>query len=135
MPVCSTNSLFSVLFTRRGFQSRGRTQSCTFRWVRLLTVVELPAAHGSQQDYMLKDQCILVDEEDTVTGHASKRDCHAFTEEHPTGLLHRAFSVFLFNSEVKMACAFLIANSSHLAYKCFKRCMRSVLACNAQTVA
>jgi isopentenyl-diphosphate delta-isomerase len=35
-------------------------------------------------------------------GHASKKDSHIFSAENPRGLLHRAFSVFLFNSEGKL---------------------------------
>ena len=58
------------------------------------------AAQGSQNDYMLKDQCILVDEQDNIVGQASKRDAHIFSPAQPQALLHRAFSVFLFNTEV-----------------------------------
>jgi len=46
---------------------------------------------------MAQDECILLDEADTITGHASKVDCHRFVPGQPTGRLHRAFSVFLFN--------------------------------------
>ena len=49
---------------------------------------------------MLKDECILVDGTDRVIGHASKADAHRFTSgSQPEGLLHRAFSVFLFDEE------------------------------------
>ena len=51
----------------------------------------------SQEEFMQKDMCILVNESDEVTGYASKRDCHVFNAKQPKGLLHRAFSVFLFN--------------------------------------
>ena len=47
---------------------------------------------------MLKDQCILVDDADKVIGHASKAEAHRFEGQTPSGLLHRAFSVFLFDS-------------------------------------
>ncbi|MDH3715879.1 MAG: isopentenyl-diphosphate Delta-isomerase [Gammaproteobacteria bacterium] len=40
-----------------------------------------------------KEQLILVDELDNPIGHCGKRDCH--TGE---GMLHRAFSLFVFNS-------------------------------------
>ena len=43
----------------------------------------------SDQDELL----ILVDREDNELGFASKAECHS-----DTGLLHRAFSVFIFNS-------------------------------------
>lgn len=60
------------------------------------------AAHGSQQDFMQQDNCIVVDADDKVTGSSNKYDSHRFTAEQPHGLLHRAFSVFLFNSEGKL---------------------------------
>ncbi|KAL3141263.1 hypothetical protein ABBQ38_003600 [Trebouxia sp. C0009 RCD-2024] len=53
---------------------------------------------GTQEEFMYKDECILVDEKDCIIGHASKYDTHRFTVPQPKGRLHRAFSVFLFNS-------------------------------------
>lgn len=49
------------------------------------------------QEAALAERCIVVNERDQVTGDASKRDCHRVG---PDGslVLHRAFSVFLFNS-------------------------------------
>ena len=32
----------------------------------------------SQEDFMLKDECILCDENDQVIGHANKKDAHIF---------------------------------------------------------
>ncbi|GAX82867.1 hypothetical protein CEUSTIGMA_g10293.t1 [Chlamydomonas eustigma] len=54
---------------------------------------------GTQEDFMRRDECILVDENDCIVGHSNKYDCHRFVPGQPQGLLHRAFSVFLFNSE------------------------------------
>lgn len=51
---------------------------------------------------MVKDQCITVDEADEVLGHASKYEVHKFNSEQPQGILHRAFSVFLFDQESKL---------------------------------
>jgi isopentenyldiphosphate isomerase len=51
----------------------------------------------SQTDLMLKDTVLVVDEEDRVVGSASKHDSHVFSKEQPRGILHRAFSVFLFD--------------------------------------
>lgn len=48
---------------------------------------------------MQKDECILVDEQDNIVGSANKYKCHKFTKEQPHGLLHRAFSVFLFSQD------------------------------------
>lgn len=35
----------------------------------------------SQDDFMRKDECLLLDEADRVVGQASKYDCHRFTLE------------------------------------------------------
>lgn len=51
----------------------------------------------SQAELMLKDECILVDEKDAIVGHDSKYNSHRFVASQPHGLLHRAFSVFLFD--------------------------------------
>ncbi|GAB4815759.1 hypothetical protein N2152v2_002805 [Parachlorella kessleri] len=56
----------------------------------------------SQEELMIKDECILVDGQDRITGHANKYSSHRFSASQPQGLLHRAFSVFLFNSENKL---------------------------------
>ncbi|PSN47596.1 Isopentenyl-diphosphate Delta-isomerase 1 [Blattella germanica] len=49
------------------------------------------------QEAALSERCLVVNEQDHVIGDASKRDCHSVQ---PDGelTLHRAFSVFLFNS-------------------------------------
>ena len=59
---------------------------------------------GTQEDLMHRDECILVDGKDSIVGHASKYDAHHFStnaegRNTPKGLLHRAFSVFLFDKE------------------------------------
>lgn len=59
------------------------------------------SAAAKLQELALEENCILVDEADRVLGNASKRDCHRVD---PNGniRLHRAFSVFLFNSRGEM---------------------------------
>ena len=47
---------------------------------------------------LLVEQCILVDENDKVVGFESKKNCH-LNANIAGGMLHRAFSVFLFNSK------------------------------------
>ncbi|XP_072027232.1 isopentenyl-diphosphate Delta-isomerase 1-like [Amphiura filiformis] len=47
---------------------------------------------------LLAEQCILVDDNDKPIGAASKKDCH-LNKNIEQGMLHRAFSVFLFNSK------------------------------------
>lgn len=46
---------------------------------------------------MIKDTVLVLDHDDHVIGSASKRNSHEFTTEQPRGILHRAFSVFLFD--------------------------------------
>ncbi|KAK1289245.1 Isopentenyl-diphosphate Delta-isomerase I [Acorus calamus] len=47
-------------------------------------------------------KCILVDAEDRVVGHDSKYNCHLMEKIESENLLHRAFSVFLFNSKYEL---------------------------------
>jgi len=61
---------------------------------------EVWSAEGmSQEDFMLKDQCILLDMQDNVIGCDNKYETHIFCPERPRAKLHRAFSVFLFNDK------------------------------------
>ena len=46
-----------------------------------------------------EDECILVNEKDEVVGHGSKKQCHLMSNILAGGALHRAFSVFLFNTK------------------------------------
>lgn len=50
------------------------------------------------QVQLLSEECILVDKEDQVIGSDTKKNCHL----NVNGKLHRAFSVFLFNSDGKL---------------------------------
>lgn len=58
-------------------------------------------AAAKLQELALEENCILVDEEDRALGNASKRDCHR-VDGNGNIRLHRAFSVFLFNSRGEM---------------------------------
>ena len=51
------------------------------------------------QEKLLDEHLILVDEYDCVRGYETKRECHLKTNIVEHGLLHRAFSVFLFNQK------------------------------------
>jgi len=51
----------------------------------------------SQEDMMIKDTVLVLDDDDNVTGSASKRKAHEFTMEQPRAILHRAFSAFIFD--------------------------------------
>ncbi|KAK1432574.1 hypothetical protein QVD17_09471 [Tagetes erecta] len=52
-----------------------------------------------QRRLMFEDECILVDANDAVVGHDTKYNCHLMEKIESENLLHRAFSVFLFNSK------------------------------------
>jgi isopentenyl-diphosphate delta-isomerase len=56
---------------------------------------------ATQLSFMDEEFCILVDESDNACGFASKRDCHLnsriFVTDGSAPLLHRAFSVLLFD--------------------------------------
>ncbi|ALC47901.1 CG5919 [Drosophila busckii] len=58
--------------------------------------------HDPLQASALNEKCILVDENDKAIGAASKADCHRVHPETGDVKLHRAFSVFLFNSQGDM---------------------------------
>ena len=51
----------------------------------------------SQEDFMEKDTVLVLSEDDNVIGSESKRASHEFNLKQPTGVLHRAFSVFIFD--------------------------------------
>lgn len=54
-----------------------------------------------QSEALDKDICLLVDEKDNFIGTATKQDCHKVGPDGSV-LLHRAFSVFLFNKRGDM---------------------------------
>ncbi|RAK71006.1 Isopentenyldiphosphate isomerase, partial [Aspergillus fijiensis CBS 313.89] len=53
------------------------------------------------QDALMEEICIVVDEEDREIGMASKRVCHQLANI-DRGLLHRAFSVLLFDTQNRL---------------------------------
>ncbi|XP_029002810.1 isopentenyl-diphosphate Delta-isomerase 1 isoform X1 [Betta splendens] len=54
-----------------------------------------------KQVQLLSEMCILIDEDDRKVGADTKKNCH-LNSNIDKGLLHRAFSVFIFNSEEKL---------------------------------
>ncbi|KAF8015387.1 hypothetical protein BT93_H1021 [Corymbia citriodora subsp. variegata] len=60
------------------------------------------AMDAIQRRLMFEDECILVDENDQVVGHESKYNCHLMEKIEKEHMLHRAFSVFLFNSKYEL---------------------------------
>jgi len=61
------------------------------------TTTQTAAEIDAGQNRMMEEECILVDRQDKPIGHISKRICHQVSNIQ-AGMLHRAFSVFLFNS-------------------------------------
>ncbi|KAI8606860.1 NUDIX hydrolase domain-like protein, partial [Chytriomyces sp. MP71] len=54
-----------------------------------------------EQRRLMREMCIIVDENDRAIGADTKKNCHLMANINK-GLLHRALSVFLFNSEGKL---------------------------------
>lgn len=65
--------------------------------LRLGSTKEAPNEPISTQEASLNEKLILVDQNDNAIGHASKKECHVVSKAGDI-LLHRAFSVFLFNN-------------------------------------
>ncbi|KZT30568.1 Isopentenyldiphosphate isomerase [Neolentinus lepideus HHB14362 ss-1] len=59
-----------------------------------LTSIDL-SGYDTEQSRLMDERCILVDEQDRALGAADKKTCHLM-ENINKGLLHRAFSAFVF---------------------------------------
>ena len=57
--------------------------------------------YDASQVAQFDDSCILVDNNDQAIGQVTKKDCHLL-ENINKGMLHRAFSVFLFDSNNRL---------------------------------
>ncbi|EEF47402.1 isopentenyl-diphosphate delta isomerase, putative [Ricinus communis] len=92
--------LSSSPFSRVFSSSRSTTASISSN----STMGDAPDAgmDAVQRRLMFEDECILVDESDTVVGHVSKYSCHLWENILKGNSLHRAFSVFLFNSKYEL---------------------------------
>lgn len=61
------------------------------------------AGYDATQVELMEEMCILVDKNDNVIGADTKKNTHLMTNINPPrNLLHRAFSVFLFDSENRL---------------------------------
>ncbi|TFB03543.1 Isopentenyl-diphosphate Delta-isomerase [Trichoderma ghanense] len=65
------------------------------------TTSEALSGHDEEQIRLMDEVCIVTDENDAPIGTASKKICHLMTNI-DKGLLHRAFSVFLFNDKKEL---------------------------------
>ncbi|KAK0645100.1 Isopentenyl-diphosphate Delta-isomerase [Lasiodiplodia hormozganensis] len=59
------------------------------------------AGYDEEQIRLMDEMCIVLDENDVPIGSATKKVCHLM-ENINRGLLHRAFSVFLFDSQNRL---------------------------------
>ncbi|KAH7470757.1 hypothetical protein PRIC1_003417 [Phytophthora ramorum] len=71
-----------------------RSGAAAFGTAGRVTFEELTAGADAEQLEFMKEQIVQVDEQDAVQGPISKKDAHIHD-----GVLHRAFSVFVFNSK------------------------------------
>lgn len=74
---------------------------CTYVYVCVCVPQALDtvlATADEDQVRMMEERVILLDEQDNVIGHASKKESHLNTSIE-AGMLHRAFSVFLFTPD------------------------------------
>ncbi|KAG6047147.1 isopentenyl-diphosphate delta-isomerase idi1 [Claviceps sp. LM77 group G4] len=62
------------------------------------TSSEALSGHDEEQIRLMDEVCIILDDDDMPVGKASKKLCHLMSNI-DKGLLHRAFSVFLFNDK------------------------------------
>ncbi|KAM0323494.1 hypothetical protein ACHAQA_008774 [Verticillium albo-atrum] len=65
------------------------------------TSTEALSGHDEEQIRLMDEVCIVLDENDLPIGNASKKACHLMTNI-DKGLLHRAFSVFLFDDQNRL---------------------------------
>ncbi|XP_061357393.1 isopentenyl-diphosphate Delta-isomerase I [Gastrolobium bilobum] len=112
--VVSTPSSSASAFRSRSFsfllfsqRSRKNPLTASLSFSSQTAMGETPVAADSGMDavqrrLMFEDECILVDENDRVVGHESKYNCHLMEKIESENLLHRAFSVFLFNSKYEL---------------------------------
>src|SRR4051812_13142454 len=55
---------------------------------------------------LMEEMCIVVDKDDNPLRPGTKKECHLMSNI-DTGLLHRAFSVFIFNPQGKLLLQYL----------------------------
>ncbi|KAJ4892769.1 hypothetical protein Rs2_19563 [Raphanus sativus] len=94
-PPSSSLRSFSVPISPRKFRAFSGTTA-------MATDAKDAGMDAVQRRLMFEDECILVDEADRVVGHDSKYNCHLMENIEAKNLLHRAFSVFLFNSNYEL---------------------------------
>ncbi|XP_012679632.2 isopentenyl-diphosphate Delta-isomerase 1 [Clupea harengus] len=103
VPVLATRNIaVSTSFRKSIIPLGGRYRSVTRLYGTSEKMPEMNTDNlDEKQVQLLAEKCILIDENDRVTGADSKKNCH-LNSNIEKGLLHRAFSVFLFNNEEKL---------------------------------
>ncbi|EPX73439.1 isopentenyl-diphosphate delta-isomerase Idi1 [Schizosaccharomyces octosporus yFS286] len=66
-----------------------------------MSVTQEQMLYDEEQLRLMEEVCIVVDENDKPVRSGSKKECHLM-ENINTGLLHRAFSMFLFDNENRL---------------------------------
>ncbi|KAI0052883.1 Isopentenyldiphosphate isomerase [Auriscalpium vulgare] len=91
-----TRHIRTRLATRLPYRSHLRAMSFTVTTTlpAQLASIDL-SAYDAEQSRLMDERCILVDEQDRPYGAADKKTCHLM-ENINKGLLHRAFSAFVF---------------------------------------
>ncbi|GMP67966.1 hypothetical protein CsSME_00027750 [Camellia sinensis var. sinensis] len=92
----------TLRFRRRSFSLRRRYSSSAATTTTMGVAATDASMDAVQRRLMFEDECILVDENDRVVGHDTKYNCHLMEKIESENLLHRAFSVFLFNSKYEL---------------------------------
>ncbi|KFM62681.1 Isopentenyl-diphosphate Delta-isomerase 1, partial [Stegodyphus mimosarum] len=95
MALTMTKLLKLIRFSLNNVSIHNQKMSCRFVQSSV-GVKENLSNFDPVQVRLLDEMCIAVDENDNVIGPRTKKDCHLMTNINK-GLLHRAFSVFLFN--------------------------------------
>lgn len=68
---------------------------------RMSSAQNIQKHYDASQVAQFDDKCILVDSNDNQLGSVTKKECHLL-ENINKGMLHRAFSVFLFDSNKRL---------------------------------
>jgi len=106
------NALFEAsphpLYPNKKTQPMPEVKAQARQLARLMSRAFYAQTHGKkmldpiQESFLLKERVILVNAKDEEIGSATKFDAHQWSQIMQNRCLHRAFSVFLFNSKKEM---------------------------------
>lgn len=100
--ILGSRVIAGCLSVKSGFR-KGFAATCGIHLIaRRMTSQVLDLSHlDATQVKLLEEECILIDNDDQKVGSASKKICHLL-KNIDKGMLHRAFSVFLFDREDRL---------------------------------